>query len=109
MAPERQRSPVADGELLFKCRTLAGDEQTGVVRNLGPGGLAVSLDEQPAPGDDLQFQLVLGDKAVSGHGRVVWASEGGSRAGMAFVHLDEYAQQMIDLWLQQRVVLRRGS
>lgn len=109
MAPRRHGSPVAGGELLFNCRTQTGDEQTGVVRNLGAGGLAVSLAQQPARGDELHFQLVFGDKAVSGHGRLVWASEGDGDAGMAFVQLDESAQRMIDLWLQQRGVLRRGS
>lgn len=92
-----------------------GTDQVCRVRNLGPGGLAVRLPAPPPQADSLDFRLVLeGGKTIRATGRMVWSDveasgPGEAAAGLAFVHLDDYARAILDLWLKEKGVLRRGQ
>lgn len=85
-----------------------GDSREGTILNVGPGGLAVRVENPPPPGAHVSFVLTLsGTKTVRGEGLIVWSAAQEGRTGLCFMNLDEYARQMVNLWLTQRGVTRR--
>jgi len=103
------RVPVAGNAISFCWTRQDGSEESGRVINIGPGGIAVSMDVSPPAGEEIEFSMVLGgNKTICGSGQVAWSSSD-KGSGLCFVDLDDYARTILDLWLKQNDRLRKGG
>jgi TonB family protein len=90
-----------------------GEENGGIVLNIGPGGAGVQL-AMPLQGDELpplRLQLPQSTNRIKLGGRVVWVSESRKEAGIQFVQMPDEARRHIERWISaehSRAELRHG-
>jgi TonB family protein len=90
-----------------------GEENGGIVLNIGQGGAGVQL-AMPLQGDELpplRLQLPQSTNRIKLCGRVVWVSESRKEAGIQFVQIPDEARRQIERWISaehSRAELRRG-
>jgi len=81
-----------------------GEDNGGIVLNLGLGGLAIQaacgLMDDDLPGIDLQLPQTR--RRIKVTGRVVWASESRKTAGVAFLDLTDEDREHIREWIASR-------
>ena len=77
-----------------------GDDNGGILLNLGGGGLSLQAVARLNPGQDLtvRFGLFNDGESITVAGRVIWLSPTRKEAGICFVDLSERAAELIDRW-----------
>jgi len=78
---------------------------SGILYNLGEGGLAVDVVGSPLGNAlvPLGFGLPDSNQHIEGNAQVAWTDGAGNRAGLRFVDLPESSRQQIKRWLFLRV------
>ncbi len=78
-----------------------GDDNGGIVLNLGEGGLAIQAAEDLTSDyvSRLRFQLSSASDWVNASGEIVWHGESRKTAGIRFLNLPENARARIKNWI----------
>jgi len=107
--PIQNLSPSADRRIhaRHRLRSLAyvelGENNGGIVLNIGEGGFAVraaeAITEDRLP--SVRFQPQNTGKQLVASGEIVWASDSRKEVGMRFVDLPEEALAEIKIWITQ--------
>ena len=107
--PIQNFSPHADRRIhaRHRLRSLAyvelGENNGGIVLNIGEGGFAVraaeAITEDRLP--SVRFQMQNSEKQLVASGEIAWASDSRKEAGMRFVDLPEEALAEIKIWISQ--------
>jgi hypothetical protein len=78
-----------------------GENNGGIVLNIGAGGLAVAavevLHEEHLP--RIRFQLPQSNVRVEATGQIAWTGDSKKEVGVRFVNLSEEAATQINKWL----------
>jgi TonB family protein len=107
--PIQNFSPNADRRIhaRHRLRSLAyvelGENNGGIVLNIGEGGFAVraaeAITEDRLP--NVRFQTQNSEKQLVASSEIAWASDSRKEAGMRFVDLPEEALAEIKIWISQ--------
>jgi hypothetical protein len=78
-----------------------GDDNGGILLNLGGGGLSFQAVAKLNPGQDvaLRFGLFTDRETITVTGKVIWLGPTRKEAGVCFAELSDNAEQIIAKWL----------